>query len=132
VWTVSSDDALGRVRDVQKPGGIVYTDYEAERTTVSDEWYRKRVSELDGLNPDGAAGNQMDTSYEYDVADQLTNVAPGVQTAVVRVRFGGALKSATTPEAEGSLRPPEKARWRNDSPAILAKQFTQKMLQRRD
>ena len=113
-WTVNTYDELSRVTKVTLPDNqFIQTDYIGATATsgatviATDTVGRKRKSEVDGLgrlvkvteqNP--ANGNlEWETSYSYDVLDNLTQINQGGQTPHVR---------PTTPRAGSKVRPSRK------------------------
>jgi RHS repeat-associated protein len=113
-WTTNTYDELSRVRQVTLPDQqTIKTDYFGASTTIgatvvtTDTVGRTRMSEMDGLgrlvkvteqNP--ANGNpEWETSYSYDVLNDLTQVNQGGQLRTFTYDNKGRLKSETTPEA---------------------------------
>lgn len=113
-WTVNTYDELSRIIKVTSPdnqfiqmtyGGATETG--GATVIVTDRVGRKRKSEVDGLgrlvkvteqNP--ANGNlEWETSYSYDVLNNLTQVNQGGQLRTFTYDAKGRLKSETTPEA---------------------------------
>jgi len=115
-WTTNTYDELSRVTKVTLPGAdnqFIQTDYHGATSTsgatvtVTDTVGRKRMSEVDGLgrlvkvteqNP--ANGNlEWDTSYSYDVLNNLTQTYQGGQVRTFGYDAKSRLTSETTPEA---------------------------------
>jgi RHS repeat-associated protein len=123
-WTLSTSDRGGRVVRVETFGGAglpapfaagnpnvgstgaVVTDYDAEKTTVTDQTGRKRRSVFDALGrltqvfeaPNDAAYNHL-TSYSYDALGNLKQVAQGAQTRSFNYSSLSRLTSAQNPES---------------------------------
>jgi RHS repeat-associated protein len=104
-WTTSTFDALNRALTITTPDNAVVTSfYEINQVTVTDPAGKNRKSETDALgrltkvweNPTGL--NYL-TSYSYDVLDNLTTVAQGVQTRTFAYDSLKRLTSATNPES---------------------------------
>jgi RHS repeat-associated protein len=110
-WTVNVYDEQSRVIQVTLPGSqTVQTSYSGITTTVTDQVGRKRQSQVDGLgrlvsvveqNP--ATGvldaTNYQTSYSYDVLDNLTQVNQGGQLRTFVYDALSRVISQTTPEA---------------------------------
>jgi RHS repeat-associated protein len=113
-WTTNIYDELSRVKTMTLPDQqTIQTVYSGATSTsgatvvVTDTVGRKRMSETDGLgrlvkvteqNP--ANGNlEWDTSYSYDVLNNLTQTYQGGQTRTFGYDAKGRLTSETTPEA---------------------------------
>jgi RHS repeat-associated protein len=108
-WTANSYDKRSRVTVVTLPDGqTVQTSYStsAATVTVTDQVGRQRKSEVDGLGrlikvteQDTVTGLlSWDTSYSYDVLDNLTGVNQGNQTRSFAYDGLSRLTSQTTPE----------------------------------
>jgi RHS repeat-associated protein len=115
-WTINTYDQLSRVKIVTLPGAdnqTIQTDYHGATTTsgatveVTDTVGRKRKSEVDGLgrlvkvteqNPANGA-LEWETSYSYDVLNNLTQTYQGGQTRTFEYDAKSRLKTETTPEA---------------------------------
>ena len=118
-WARTTRDELGRVVEVatfsgsaQPPStgtngnwtGSLTTTYYANETTVSDQAgkARKSISDAAGRmaqvieDPNGAA---YQTTYTYDLLDDLTTVQQGVQTRTFTYDTLKRLPSATNPES---------------------------------
>ncbi len=86
VWTISVFDALGRVTSVTSPdNAAVTTSYTSNAVTVTDQAGKARKSVTDALGRlttvyENPSGLNYQTSYSYDVLDNLTGVTQGVQT----------------------------------------------------
>lgn len=111
-WTTTQFDALGRPTKTTLPDGK-YTAYSygtgstANTATVTDPSGKQKQFVGDGLGrltsvyePDVTTGNlNVQTSYTFNVLDQLTQVTQGAQTRTYVYDALGRLNSATTPEA---------------------------------
>jgi RHS repeat-associated protein len=108
-WSQANFDALGRAIKSTLPdnsvSSIAYADNSA---TTTDPAGKKRKAVSDGLGrmtsvyePDPANGNtlSLQTSYAYNVFDQLTQISQGSQTRTYLYDALGRLLSTTTPEA---------------------------------
>jgi RHS repeat-associated protein len=104
VWTTQAFDALGRVVSVTTPdNAIVNTSYSGNNVTVTDQTGKARKSVTDALgrltnvyeDPNGAS---YQTTYAYDVLDDLTTVTQGIQTRTFGYDSLKRLLSATNPE----------------------------------
>lgn len=105
VWTTSVFDGLGRVTSMTTAdNAVVTTSYNGNQVTVTDQSGRKRKSETDALGrlayvwEDPNTANYQ-TSYQYDVLDNLTLVTQGVQTRSFVYDSLSRLSSATNPES---------------------------------
>jgi RHS repeat-associated protein len=105
VWTTTAFDALGRVVSVTTPdSAVVTTSYAGNTVTVTDQAGKARESISDSLgrltavyeDPSGAI---YQTSYAYDVLDNLTTVTQGAQTRSFVYDSLKRLTSATNPES---------------------------------
>jgi RHS repeat-associated protein len=108
-WTTNTYDKRSRVTVVTLPDGqTVQTSYSttAATVTVTDQVGRQRKSEVDGLGrlikvteQDTVTGGlTWDTSYSYDVLDNLVGVNQGNQTRSFAYDALSRLTSQTTPE----------------------------------
>ena len=112
-WTTNSYDLLSRVAQVSLPDGqTVITTYAGATSTVgatvtvTDQVGRQRKSESDGLGrlvkvtePDTATGVlSWETTYSYDVLDNLKQTNQGGQTRSFSYDALSRLISQTTPE----------------------------------
>src|SRR6185369_6966670 len=85
LWTTSTFDPLGRVSTVTTPdSAIVSTSYWGNSQTVTDQAGKARKSVTDSLGRlitvyEDPSGVNYDTSYTYDVLDNLTTVTQGSQ-----------------------------------------------------
>jgi RHS repeat-associated protein len=108
-WTQTNFDALGRPYKTTLPDNSVNTtSYTDNTATAADPTGKQRKFVTDGLGrltsvyePDPSNGNTLtlQTSYAYNVANQLTQVTQGVQTRTYSYDALWRLVSATTPEA---------------------------------
>ena len=90
-WTTTTFDALGRVTSVTTPdNAVASTVYSGNSVTVTDPAGKKRKSITDALGrlievyedpeiPDGPAELNYQTTYNYDVLDNLVKVTQGSQ-----------------------------------------------------
>jgi YD repeat-containing protein len=106
VWTTTQYDGLGRVVAVTTPDGArVTTTYHGSEATVTDQAGKTRRSASDALgrlvrvieDPNELA---YQTSYTYDVLDNLTSVAQGEQTRHFLFDSVGRLTEARNPESD--------------------------------
>jgi RHS repeat-associated protein len=104
-WTTNTYDELGRITQVQTPDNAkINTTYKGNATTVRDQALKKRESRVDALgrlvevieDPDGVA---YQTSYQYDVLDNLTKVVQGGQTRTFTYDSLKRLVQAVNPES---------------------------------
>jgi YD repeat-containing protein len=85
VWTTQQFDALGRVVSVTTPdNAVVSTSYSGNTVTVTDQAGKARKSVTDALGRltdvyEDPAGLNYQTSYLYDVLDDLVKVTQGTQ-----------------------------------------------------
>lgn len=91
VWTTTAFDALGRVTSVTTPdSAVVVTSYDGNTVTVTDQAGKRRKSVTDALGrltavyedpdvPGGPAELNYQTTYTYDVLDNLVKVVQGSQ-----------------------------------------------------
>jgi RHS repeat-associated protein len=109
-WTETDYDAVGRVIATILPDGSkISTSYAPDTTvTATDPAGKKRKTQFDGIGhltaafePDIANGNALtqQTSYSYDVFDNVNSVSQGVQTRTFVYDALGRLTDSTTPEA---------------------------------
>jgi len=92
--------------------GVVLTDYDANKTTVTDQSGKRRKSEINALGQlvkviedpsvTGYAGLDYETTYSYDTLSNLTQVNQGVQTRTFTYSSLSRLLTATNPES-GSI-----------------------------
>ena len=106
LWTTQVFDALSRVTSVTAPdGSVVTTSYSGNSVTVTDQAGKRRKSLTDGLGrltdvfEDPTPGLNYQTTYAYDVLDDLTTVTQGTQTRTFNYDSLKRLKSATNPES---------------------------------
>ena len=84
-WTMQQFDALGRVITVTTPdNAVVSTSYSGNIVTVTDQAGKSRKSVTDALGRlsdvyEDPAGLNYQTSYWYDVLDDLVRVTQGTQ-----------------------------------------------------
>lgn len=108
-WTTRQYDALGRPTKTILPDGqqTLYS-YSLQTATVTDPTGRSRKGKADAagriliaFEPDVTNGNALtqQTSYTYDVLNDLTAVTQGQQTRTYVYDALGRLISAQTPEA---------------------------------
>ena len=85
VWTTTSYDALSRVLTVTTPdNAVVTTTYSGNTVTVTDQAQHKRKSVTDALGRmievyEDPTGLNYQTTYLYDVLDDLVKVSQGSQ-----------------------------------------------------
>jgi RHS repeat-associated protein len=85
VWTTQVFDALGRVTSVTTPdNAAVTTSYNGNSATVTDQAGKARKSVSDALGRlieayEDPSGANLQTSYMYDVFDNLVKVTQGTQ-----------------------------------------------------
>ena len=105
VWTTRVFDALGRVISLTTPdSAAVMTSYTSNTVTVTDQAGKARKSVTDALGRlstvyEDPAGLNYQTSYSYDVQDNLTTVSQGTQTRTFVYDSLKRLTSATNPES---------------------------------
>jgi RHS repeat-associated protein len=105
VWTTSGFDGMGRVSSVTTPdNAIVTTSYSGNSVTVTDQAGKARKSVTDALGRlstvyEDPAGLNYQTSYGYDVLDDLISVSQGVQTRTFIYDSLKRLILATNPES---------------------------------
>lgn len=108
-FTTTAFDVLGRPTSATLPDTSKTTySYATKTATVTDPTGKQRKSQSDAagrlaiaFEPDPANGNALtlQTSYIYNVFDELTQVTQGSQTRTYAYDALGRLNSATTPEA---------------------------------
>jgi RHS repeat-associated protein len=111
-WTETDFDAVGRVVKTILPDGKQTTFAYATNTgTVTDSTGKQRKAMVDGLGrllsvyePDITNNNSLtqQTSYSYNVLDELLGVSQGVQTRTYGYDNLGRLTSVATPETAGT------------------------------
>jgi RHS repeat-associated protein len=91
VWTIQAFDSLGRVISVTTPAdnAVVTTNYSGNSVTVTDQAGKRRKSVTDALGrltdvledpqPENPTGLNYQTSYTYDVLNDLVKVTQGSQ-----------------------------------------------------
>jgi RHS repeat-associated protein len=105
IWTTSGFDALSRVVSVTTPdSAVVSTSYLGSAVTVTDQAGKARKSVSDALGRvttvyEDPNGLNYQTSYSYDVLDNLTQVSQGTQTRTFVYDSLRRLTSATNPES---------------------------------
>jgi RHS repeat-associated protein len=111
VWTTQAFDALGRVISVTTPdNAVVSTSYTSNTVTVTDQTGKKRKSVTDALGrlievyedpevPGGPTELNYQTTYAYDVLDNLTTVTQESQQRTFVYDSLKRLKTATNPES---------------------------------
>ena len=108
-FTTTAFDVLGRPTSITAPDGSSKTtySYSAQSVTVTDPNGIARESTADAAGrlailyePDPTHGNQLiqQTSYTYNVLDELTQITQGSQTRSFLYDALGRLNSTTTPE----------------------------------
>ena len=104
LWTTSAFDALGRVLTITTPDSAVVTSsYTGNSVTVTDQAGKARKSVTDALGRlitvyEAPTGVNYETSYAYDVLDNLVTVTQGVQTRTFVYDSLKRLTSTTNPE----------------------------------
>jgi RHS repeat-associated protein len=84
-WSTTAFDALGRVTSVSTPdSAVVGTVYSGNAVTVTDQAGKARKSITDGLGRlikviEDPSGLNYETTYSYDVLDNLVKVTQGSQ-----------------------------------------------------
>jgi RHS repeat-associated protein len=105
IWTTAGFDALSRVISVTTPdSAVVNTSYSGNAVTVSDQTSKARKSVTDGLGRlssvyEDPNGLSYQTSYSYDVLDDLATVNQGSQTRTFVYDSLKRLSSVTNPES---------------------------------
>ena len=85
VWTTQVFDALGRVTSLTTPdNAVVNTSYSSNRVTVTDQAGKARQSVSDALGRvievyEDPSGVNYQTTYTYDVVDNLIKITQGSQ-----------------------------------------------------
>lgn len=108
-WTTTGFDVLGRATSVtQADNSVTSNSYTTNTTTVTDPTGKKRESAADAAgrlstiwepDPSNANSLTLQTSYAYNVLDELTQISQGSQTRSYLYDPLGRLTSATTPES---------------------------------
>jgi RHS repeat-associated protein len=108
-WTTTTNDALGRPTIVTLPDTSTTTYSYAINSAIATDpanHQRKAITDAAGrlssiYEPDPSNGNSLNlqTSYTYNVFDQLTQVTQGAQTRTYVYDALARLNSSTTPEA---------------------------------
>lgn len=105
VWTTSAFDALGRVTSVTTPdSAVVSSSYSGNTVTATDQASKSRKSVSDALGRltsvyEDPSSLNYQTSYTYDVLNDLTQVSQGSQTRTFAYDSLKRLTSATNPES---------------------------------
>jgi hypothetical protein len=105
LWTTGAFDALGRVVSLTTPdSAVVTTSYSGNSVTVTDQASKARKNVSDALGRlisvyEDPGGANYQTSYAYDVLDNLTTVTQGVQTRTFVHDSLKRLTSASNPES---------------------------------
>ncbi|HEV8589320.1 MAG TPA: RHS repeat-associated core domain-containing protein [Pyrinomonadaceae bacterium] len=105
VWTTSAFDALGRIISVTTPDSAVVTSsFSGNTVTATDQAGKSRKSVSDALGRltsvyEDPAGANYQTTYSYDVLDDLITVNQGVQTRSFVYDSLKRLTGATNPES---------------------------------
>jgi RHS repeat-associated protein len=108
-WTKTQFDALGRptISLLQDSSAMTFS-YATNTATITDPAGKARKSVADGLGrmtsvyePDPTNGNSLtvQTSYAYNILDQLTSVSASPQTRTYVYDDLGRVTKTTTPEA---------------------------------
>jgi YD repeat-containing protein len=108
-WTTTQFDSLGRPTSVTLPdnSATVYT-YATNTATSADPTGKQRKVVIDAAGrlssvwePDPTNNNSLtlQTSYAFNVLDELTSVVQGVQARTFAYDALGRINSVTTPEA---------------------------------
>lgn len=105
IWTTTVFDALSRIISVTTPdSAVINTSYSGNATTVIDQGGKVRKSLTDALGRLTAVfedpnGLNYQTSYGYDVLDDLTSVSQGSQTRSFTYDSLKRLIAANNPES---------------------------------
>jgi RHS repeat-associated protein len=105
IWTTSAFDALSRVTSITTPdSAVATTSYSGNTVTASDQTSKSRKSVTDALGRltsvyEDPSGLAYQTSYSYDVLDDLTGVSQGSQTHTFVYNSLKELTSGTNPES---------------------------------
>jgi RHS repeat-associated protein len=108
-WTTTAFDVLGRPTSVTLPDNSATSySYTTNTATVTDPKGIKRESVADGAgrlatiwepDPNNSNNLTLQTSYAYNLLNELTQITQGSQTRTYVYDALGRLNSATTPEA---------------------------------
>ena len=104
-WTIQAFDALGRVISLTTPdNAVVTTAYSGTSVIVTDQAGKKRKSITDALGRlievyEDPSGVNYQTTYAYDILDNLVQVTQGTQTRTFAYDSLKRLTSATNPES---------------------------------
>lgn len=107
--TVYDYDALSRVITVTLPdSNTVTTAYNGAVTTVTDQVGRKKQSQVDGLGrvirvTEYTGTNTWDTTYGYDMNNNLASVNQGGQTRTFKYDSLSRMTYERTPEQDGRI-----------------------------
>lgn len=105
LYTTSTYDLAGRVTSVTTPdNAVVSTSYLGNTVIVTDQAGKARKSVTDALGRltevyEDPAGLNYQTTYAYDVLDNLTTVTQGTQSRTFVYDSLKRLRSATNPES---------------------------------
>ena len=104
-WTTTAFDALGRVISFTTPDtAVITTNYTGNTITATDQAGKARKSVNDALGRlvtvyEDPSGANFETSYTYDVLDNVTGVTQGVQTRSFVYDSLKRITSMTNPES---------------------------------
>src|SRR6185436_4785620 len=105
VWTTTSFDELGRTLAVTTPDNAVASNsYSGNTTTATEQSGKKRKSVNDAAGRlvtvyEDPNGVNYQTSYAYDVLDNLLTVTQGAQTRTFAYDSLNRVTSSTNPES---------------------------------
>jgi RHS repeat-associated protein len=105
LWTTTFVNSIDRSTKIRTPdNAIARTSYSGNSVTVTDQIGKSRKSVSDALGRlitvyEDPSGANYQTSYSYDVLDNLTTVSQGVQTRTFVYDSLKRLTSATNPES---------------------------------
>ncbi len=104
-WTTTALDSLSRVISITTPdNAVAASSYYGNSVTVTDQAGKARKSVSDALGRltnvyEDPSGLNYQTSYSYDVLNELTTVSQGAQTRTFVYDSLKRLTSATNPES---------------------------------